>query len=96
MDLADRGYYRLFCSAKGCDLREVTRKSRIPNRYNEGVYRFNKFLNHTRIAVTVMMYREEAVGKCENPGDIPRIDSELYKFWHKCRRFMNPWFGPSV
>ena len=96
MDLADRGYYRLFCSAKGCDPREVTRKSRIPNRYKKGVYRFNKFLNHTRIAVTVMMYREEAVGKCENPDDIPQIDSELYKFWHKCRRFMNPWFNPSV
>lgn len=92
MDLGDRGYYRLFCSAKGCEPREVTRKSRIPNRYKKGVYRFNKFLNHTRIAVTVMMYREEAVGKCENPDDIPRIDSELYKFWHKCRRFINPLF----
>ena len=89
MDLADRGYYRLFCSAKGCDPREVTRKSRIPNRYKEGVYRFNKFLKHTRIAVTVMMYRDEAVGKCENRDDIPQIDSELYKFWHKCRRFAN-------
>lgn len=92
MDLGDRGYYRLFCSAKGCEPHEVTCKSRIPNRYKKGVYRFTKFLNHTRIAVTVMMYREEAVGKCENPDDIPQIDSELYKFWHKCRRFINPLF----
>lgn len=89
MNLAELGYYHLFCSVKGCSPRDVTRKSRIHNRYAEGVYRFNKFLKYTRIAVTVMMYREEAIGKCEKPDDILQIDHELYKFWRDCRKFIS-------
>lgn len=88
MDLADRGYYRLFCSVKGCDPRDVVRKSRIPNRYEKGVNRFKKFLKYTRLAVVTMMYREEALNKCEKK-DIPQVDRELYLFWRKCRKFIN-------
>ena len=37
MDLRDRGYRHLFCSAKDCEPHDVVRKSRMPIRYNEGV-----------------------------------------------------------
>jgi hypothetical protein len=88
MDLADRGYYQLFCSNKGCQPRDVVRKARIPNRYDKGVKRFKKFLKYTRLAVVTMMYREEALNKCEKK-DIPQVDRELYQFWCKCRQFAN-------
>lgn len=88
MDLRDRGYRHLFCSAKDCEPRDVVRKSRMPIRYNEGVERFKRFLKYTRIAVVVMMYREEALDKCKRE-EIPQVDIELYKFWRKCRRFVN-------
>jgi hypothetical protein len=35
-----------------------------------------------------MMYREEALNKCEKK-DIPQVDRELYQFWRKCRKFVN-------
>ena len=88
MDLQDRGYQHLFCSAKDCEPRDVVRKSRMPIRYDKGVKRFKSFLNYTRIAVVVMMYREEALNKCEKK-DIPQVDRELYQFWRKCRKFVN-------
>ena len=88
MDLADWGYYQLFCSNKGCRHRDVVRKARIPNRYDKGVNRFKKFLKYTRLAVVTMMYREEALNKCEKK-DIPQVDRELYQFWCKCRQFVN-------
>jgi hypothetical protein len=88
MNLADWGYYQLFCSNKGCLPRDVVRKGRTPNRYEKGVARFKKFLKYTRLAVVMMMYREEALNKCENK-DIPQVDRELYQFWRKCRKFVN-------
>lgn len=88
MDLANWGYYQLFCSNKGCLPRDVVRKGRIPNRYDEGVNRFKKFLKYTRLAVVTMMYREEALNKCEKK-DIPQVDRQLYQFWRKCRKFAN-------
>ena len=88
MDLADWGHYQLFCSNQGCQPRDVVRKARIPNRYDKGVKRFKKFLKYTRLAVVTMMYREEALNKCEKKG-IPQVDRELYQFWCKCRQFVN-------
>lgn len=88
MDLADRGYYQLFCSNQGCQPRDVVRKARIPNRYDKGVNRFKKFLKYTRLAVVTMMYREEALNKCEKK-DITQVDRELFRFWRKCRKFVN-------
>lgn len=88
MDLTDMGYRRLFCSSKDCDNRDKVRKSRIPGRYDKGTRRFTRFLKYTRLAVVIMMYREEALSKCER-GDVPQVDRELYKFWRKCRRFIN-------
>lgn len=88
MNLADWGYYQLFCSNRGCPPRDVVRKGRTPNRYDNGVARFKKFLKYTRLAVVMMMYREEALNKCEK-GDVPQVDRELYKFWRKCKKFVN-------
>lgn len=88
MDLADWGYYQLFRSNQGCLPSDVVRKGRIPNRYEEGVNRFKKFLKYTRLAVVTMMYREEALKKCEKK-DIPQVDRQLYQFWRKCRKFVN-------
>ena len=88
MDLVDWGYYQLFCSNQGRLPRDVVRKARIPNRYEKGVNRFNRFLKYTRLAVVTMMYREEALTKCEKK-DIPQVDRELYQFWCKCRKFVN-------
>ena len=66
----------------------MVRKARIPNRYEKGVNRFKKFLKYTRLAVVTMMYREEALNKCEKK-DIPQVDRQLYQFWRKCRKFVN-------
>ena len=89
MDLAFYGYSYLFKSSKDCSARERKIKSRIAYRYDEGVARFNHFLSQTRLAVSIMMYRDEAVSEAKQSEEITTIDFELYKFWRRCKIIIN-------
>lgn len=89
MDLAFYGYSYLFRSSKDCSERELKIKSRVTNRYNDGVARFNRFLSQTRLAVSMMIYRDEAVSEADKTEEITAIDFELYKFWRRCKRVVN-------
>lgn len=96
MDLAFYGYSFLFKSNKDCSERERRIKSRVTNRYDDGVARFNQFLSQTRLAVNMMLYRDEAVSEAEKSEEITTIDFELYKFWRRCKRVVNNGVFPSL
>lgn len=99
MDLVFHGYRNISESTRGMDLRWRTINARIPVRYYEGVKRFKRFLPQTKIVVSIMIMRGEALSKVPEGKleDRVTVEDELFKLWCRGKRLANgSWYGSHL